>query len=288
MEKNSPLRDILHFKDLRNPYILAGLMGRLATSTALGSITAKSLDKIVHTLVLPKVNTQIPTDYEASELWHGTGRYKYKDGKIVDVLAGIAETGCILPNLDRFDINRPMVTTSLARSRMYARAYADMHGAGSRERDRYGSSLFWACSFLGSIAIEASKESKVWTRKGYNQMLGHLATASAADWYKNITRVEDPTVVTVYERGSDIVNNYPVLFNVRQVTPTTTSKAIALHEVRTEEPIDLVRDIHHIEVPLDKVEETKTIIQGVDVVAIEKGEEYCAGFTYTEHMNELV
>ena len=287
MERSNPLKGILRPEDLRNPYVLAGLAGTIATSAALDSLAARTIDRIIHTVALPKVKKST-LDYTSSPLWHGTGRYRYKDGEVVDILESISETGYILPNLDKFDINRPMVSISLAKSRMYARAYADMHGAGSHEINRYGGSLFWACSFLGSIALEASKETKVWKPSGYYKMLGHLAAADTIGWYENITHMVDPSVVSVYQNGSDIHDNYPVLFNVRGANPTETSKAVKLHEIRTEDVLDLVTDIDHIEVPLSRIDETKAIMPGVSILPIEMGEEYCSSYTFSQHMHEIV
>jgi hypothetical protein len=141
---------------------------------------------------------------------------------------------------------------------------------------------------LGSIAIEASKEVKVWLPKGYYKMLGHLANAEVVEWYKSVTRVPNPSVVEVYKNGSDIEQNYPILFGVKDIDPTPVSRAVALHEVRTEYPIDLHENVTHVEVPRDRVEETKGILGGLDIIPIEEGEWYCIEHTFTEHMHGVV
>lgn len=289
MPRRKPLEGILKPRDLRNPYIAAGLAGRLATNVEIGSRTARVLDHVMERLALGPLATPNDGGYGVpTELWHGTGRYKYKEGEVVDVLEGIAATRTILPNQDNFDLLRPMTSISLARSRMYARAYADMFGNGQDERERYGSSLLWACSFLGSVAIEASKETKVWRPSGYYKMMGHLATANAIEWYKKITRVPNPSVVSVYRDGSDIHDNYPVLFGVRSVEPTVTSNAVALHEVRTEQPLNIDADITHVEVPRSHIEGTRRVLGGIATMAIEDGETISSQYTFTQHMHGIV
>jgi hypothetical protein len=224
--------------------------------------------------------------YSDIEYWHGTGRYQYAGDTIVDVLGSIARTRMLLPSYDAFDLIRPMQSVSLARSRVYGRVYADMHGTGSKEKERYGSSLFWACAFLGDIAVEASLETRVWRPTGYRRMMDHLFEANALQWYKKLTRASGNTVVNIYRDGSDIQGNYPVLFGVRRgsVTPSATSKAVSIHESRSECPIPLDHSIVHVEVPRDHVEETNRILGGVAVKAIEDGERWSANFLFSSHI----
>jgi hypothetical protein len=220
--------------------------------------------------------------------WHGTGRYQYRGETTIDVLQSIADKGQILPNYDTFDITRPMDSVSLARARIYGRAYADMHGRGANEQERYGNSLFWACAFLGSVAVEACKETKVWSPKGYGLMISHLRETSAVDWYKKITRALEPSVIYAYGNGSDIDNNYPMLFGVKAIETTEVSQTVSLHEVRSEQPLDISSDITHVEVPRDKIDETKRVLGGVAIRAIEDGERIAAQYTFSEHMHAIV
>lgn len=201
------------------------------------------------------------------------------------MLDSIATTGKLLPSYDAFDLTRPMTSVSLARARIYGRAYADMHGRGASEPERYGSSLFWASAFLGSVAVEAAMEARVWRPSGYHHMMEHLEEADALEWYKKITRATTPTVLDVYRHGSDIEENYPVLFGVRDVEPTQVGRAVALHEVRTEQPIDLSTDITHVEVPRRHLEDTRRLLGGVAIMAIEDGEHYAAQYTFSEHIH---
>lgn len=287
----SPLREILKPKDLLNPYVAVSAAGRLGSKFELGSLPAQSLDRLVGKTALSSFEASMSAPdimYEDTSLWHGTGRFKYKDGEVKDVLASIADDGVISPSLDRFDFNGPMESISLARSRMYARAYADMFGEIPDDSDRYGSSLFWACAFLGSTAVEASIEMKVWRPSGYYEMMRHLGKAGVTEWYKKVTSLNDVNMVDVYSGVSDIENNYPILFGVRNVEGIPTSRAVAIHEVRTDRNLDLDSDITHVEVPHRNIEETRKILAGVAIRAIEEGESYSSKYTFTEHMHELV
>jgi hypothetical protein len=289
MKKIYPLEGIIEPKELLNPYIAAGIAGRVATNVETNSHAAKILDKIIAKVALRSlVGLSVDYPQDDSILWHGTGRYKYKNGKIVDILDSIAYTGKILPSTDKFDLLRQMKSISLAKSRMYARAYADMFGDGEREKERYGSSLFWACAFLGSIAIEASKETRVWRPSGYNRMMGHLATADALEWYKKITRIPNPSVIGAYGSGSDIHQNYPVLFAVNDVDRVKTSRAVSLHEVRTESAIDISSSVLHVEVPRTRINETKSILGGLAIKAIEDGEIKASEYSFSQHMHAVL
>jgi hypothetical protein len=287
----SPLREILEPKDLFNPYVAASVAGRLGAKFELDSLPARTLDRLVGRLALSDFAASIPapeTMYEDTALWHGTGRYKYEEGDVKDVLTSIADGGSIAPNLDRFDFSGPMESVSLARSRMYARAYADMFGEIPDKKDRYGTSLFWACAFLGSTAVEASVELKVWKPSGYYEMMRHLGRAGVTEWYKKVTSMNNANVVNVYGDGSDIPNNYPILFGVRDVQGIETSRAVAIHEIRTDRPLELDCDITHVEVPHRNIEETQRILAGVAIRSIEEGESYSSRYSFTQHMHELV
>lgn len=287
------LSAVLRFKDLGNPYLLAGLAGRIAVVHEKDSRINKRLDAILgKTMLATTYVTGSVIDqqhhYIPAKHWHGTGRYQYKSGHVLDVLQSIAEEGRLIPHYDAFDLDRPMHSISLARSRMYGRAYADMHGQGANEQERYGNSLFWACAFLGSVAVEAAKESRVWRPSGYHRMMNHLTEANALEWYKKITRQANPTVMNAYRDGSDITNNYPVLFGVRDVDTALTSRAVAIHEVRTEQPISLDNDITHVEVPRCHIQTTQRLLGGMTILAIEDGERFSSRYSFTQHMQNVI
>jgi hypothetical protein len=204
-------------------------------------------------------------------------------------LASIASSGLIVPNYDAFDLNRPMQSVSLAKSRMYGRAYADMHGKGSQESGRYGSSLFWACAFLGDVAVEAAKEVKAWHPAGYYQIMEHLLVADAVSWFKKMTRMHSPSLIDVYRQGSDITDNYPVLFGIRSsgLVLAETSQAVSIHERRTEHPLSIAESVTHVEVPECRISITNGLVDK-PVLPIELGERYAANFSFSDHIGGVI
>lgn len=279
-------------RDLLNPYLLVGLAGRIATTHELESPINRHLDRLIGGVALRGLvavdNPAMREQYEDTKHWHGTGRYHYGTTGKIDVLDSIATSGKLLPNYDAFDLTRPMTSISLARSRIYARAYADMHGRGAAEPERYGSSLFWAAAFLGSIAVEASIEAQVWKPSGYHRMMRHLEEADALEWYKKVTRATTPTALDIYRDGSDMPDNYPVLFGIRDVEQAPVGRAVALHEVRTEQPLDLGSDITHVEVPRRHIDDTRRLLGGVAIMALEDTEHHAAQFTFSQHIHSAI
>lgn len=281
-------------------YLAAGALGR-AVGTRLrktGSekkapLTLKAADLVMSRLsrsiepLNDEERTKIKEVISPTKLWHGTGRYQYRDGKVTDVLDFIAKNGKLQPQFDDIDFTGPMESLSLAPSRMYSRAYADMHGKGAAEPERHGSSMFWAWTFLADIGIEAMKESKVWTKEGRTSSRSHFAQSGAQDWYKKVRGTYSGTMA-LFRKGSDIEGNYPILFGIKDgmVEPAVTSKSIAIHEVRSQNSLSLEQAITHIEVPRHQVENTQHLLesygQNVPVIAIEDAERYVADLPFTE------
>lgn len=287
----NPLREILQPKDLLNPYLAASVAGRLGNKMEVESRGARALDKFVGRTALSSFSLEDnidPSVYSDTRLWHGTGRYKHEENGIQDVLKNIADTGQIQPKEDRFDFTGTMHTVSLAKSRMYARAYADMYGEKPDSSERYGDSLFWACAFLGSIAVEASIEMEVWKPSGYYSMMCHLGRAGISEWYKKVNSSPHNSMVDIYTGKSDIEGNYPVLFGVREVDGVKTSRAVALHEIRSDKPIDIHNDVTHVEVPERNIDETRKILGDLAIRSIEMGEIISSKHSFTEHMHEIL
>lgn len=229
----------------------------------------------------------VKTVTEAASLWHGTGRYQYKQGgRIVDVLKRIAVTGEIATNYDQYDISAgPMHSISLAKSRMYARAYADMH-INQRRRDgeplRHGSAIFWASVFIGDWALEFARE-----QGGYRNARDQMRNAGSDNWHNKIN-ASPLDIRAGFTQGSDINGNYPVLFGVDSARNTRTSGSFALHEVRTRHPISLMR-VTHIEVPQDRIAPTEALFAEYGkhqptVASIEDAERYASTFSFSELM----
>lgn len=222
-----------------------------------------------------------------TEYWHGTGRYQYRDGEVIDVLKGMIEQGGLLPHRDDIDLVGAMDSVSLARSRTYARAYADMHENGERGK-RNGSALLWAAAFIGPLALEIAKEGKVWRSENRQRIKEHFSASNSAKWHEKV-RQEPTGTLGIFARGSDIQGNYPILFGIKEgtVTPAKTSESVAVHEVRSTEPI-CFSNLTHIEVPEIRVLETQAMLKEagyeVPVMAIEDFEAYASHRSFAEQV----
>ncbi len=220
-----------------------------------------------------------------TEFWHGTGRYQYRDGKVVDVLKGIIDQGGLLPARDDIDLVGAMNSVSLARSRTYARAYADMHENGQKG-ERNGSALLWSATFIGPLALKIAQEEKVWRSESRQRVREHFIASSSAQWYRKV-RQEPTGTLGIFARGSDIENNYPILFGIKEGTaaPARTSGSVSVHEVRSTETI-VFGDITHIEVPESRVSETQAMLveagYEVPVMAIEDFEAFSSGQSFKD------
>lgn len=237
--------------------------------------------------VAPEVLAKVEAASKQTEFWHGTGRYQYRDGKVVDVLKGMIEQGGLLPQRDDIDLVGTMDSVSLARSRTYARAYADMHENGEKG-ERNGSALLWSAAFIGPLALKIAQEEKVWRSANRQRVKEHFAASNSAKWYEKVH--QEPTgTLGIFAKGSDIEGNYPILFGVKDgtVIPTKTSESVAVHEVRSTEPISF-SDLTHIEVPESRVPETQAMLMEagfeVPVMAIEDFEAYATRQSFTEQV----
>jgi hypothetical protein len=164
--------------------------------------------------------------------WHGTGRFQYNEDQApIDILQKIAQDRELQPANDPFNLERDAVSLSLAFSRVYARSYADMHGLGSHEPNRYGTAHYWVRLFTGDIGMELVKESGGLRqfRKKQKQEVKDLP-----DWSHKI-RKEKTAMFDLFKEGSDIEGNYPVLLGIRaeSVAPIPTLGWVGLHEVRS-------------------------------------------------------
>jgi hypothetical protein len=234
--------------------------------------------------------------YEDTELWHGTGRYKYDEsGEVVDIFDGILQTGGLVPHADEWDRGRGIVNTvSLAPSRMYARLYAGLCIPHSeRIENELGARELWGNYFFGTSwmagileykpSFQEIKKSGIFSFS--NTIVPDIAK-KALRWGSNVTKQKPHQFLDIFLNGSDIEGNYPILIGVKKgvVKPIETSKFMSLHERRSELPI-MMGDFSHIEVPKEKVEEVKQMLQrfGYDkipVIPIEYGEEYCRQFKF--------
>ncbi len=262
-----------------------GKSGRITERAARSIISRDST--IGDRKVSAETQKKAETLSKQTEYWHGSGRYQYRDGKQVDVLKGILDQGGLLPQPDDIDLIGAMDSVSLARSRTYARAYADMHQNGE-QGERHGSALLWAAAFIGPLALKIVQEEKLWHSGNRQRVREHFDASNSAQWYQKV-RQEQTGTLGVFARGSDIEGNYPILFGVKEgvVQPAETSRSVAVHEVRATESIGL-GDLTHIEVPEDKVAETMALVAEagyeVPVMAIEDFEVHLSRQSFTQQV----
>jgi len=221
-----------------------------------------------------ETHKQISKTMEQTNYWHGTGRYQYRDGKVADVLEYIASHRELQPSLDPFEVSGQMQSLSLARVRIYARAYADLHRNTAIPAERYGTSAFWSAAFLADYALEAAR-----SEGGLRQVMKRLQQNGKDEWHAKVNQ-RPLSVFSTFAAGSDIPGNYPILFGVHTVSELPTSPAIAIHEVRTGEPVKLDSQVTHVEVPRAYIEETEKVLAGhaiaLPVYALEDFEQYAA------------
>ena len=202
----------------------------------------------------PETNRHISEALERSIYWHGTGRYQYQDGVVVDVLGRIAQHRELRPAPDPFDASGQMNSISLARARIYARAYADLHRNATAPSERYGSSVFWSVVFLSDSVLEAARE-----EGSLRRVIKRLEQSGKDEWHTKVNG-QPLSVFASFAVGSDIPGNYPMLFGLSSAVGLPISRALALHEVRSGKPISLDSQITYLEVPRSHIAETKALL----------------------------
>jgi 8-oxo-dGTP pyrophosphatase MutT (NUDIX family) len=259
--------------------------------------------------------------YRQCGYWHGTGRYQYsagrshgtaKPGDIIDVLGGIIGAGGLLVRDEPMgnSKNEVVKTVSLAPSRMLARAYADTHAPNPESAKRFGSSFFWSVVYNGDLARAMLREC-LHKKNRRNYSTNFAEENGVADWRRKVTQEPLPmgskgwpgrdefkrmnpakqlalfakggaAAVDTFRTGSDIKNNYPILFGIRTnavKARAATKGSIALHEVRSLNSITIDTDVTHLEVPQANIAETEARLAAsglahVAVVALEDCEAY--------------
>ncbi|HTE22459.1 MAG TPA: hypothetical protein VK674_05470 [Candidatus Limnocylindria bacterium] len=222
--------------------------------------------------------------------WHGTGRYQRHNGSKVDVLTAILEKGAVNPALDPFDPKLGLTeTVSLARPRLYARAYADMHSDQADQLNRFVSTQDAANFYIVRPAFRYMGQSLKGARKhpeGLRAGVQELRAAASErqdampQSWKEKTTSQHINTVMAFGAGSDISGNYPILFGIddRDIAPIPITAALReAGEERVEQPIAL-EHITHVEVPHDKVDEVTHLFREHEletpIIAIEDMEQY--------------
>jgi hypothetical protein len=214
-----------------------------------------------------------------ARLWHGTGRLEYNKVAVVDIFDAIAQNGVLTPNRDVYSIvltGKEMVSLSVTPSRIIARSYADRHGKGILEKDRYGSSLWWAAYYYslcyGEILLKHSHK-MVRNLKAFDRASSD--EQGERTWGKKVNS-RSKSIWDTFGLGSDIVGNYPIIFGIKQTDKIATlPKSMQKWEVRIIEPV-FFSNITHIEVPFQKLAEVQSLLarygHTIPVFSIELGE----------------
>lgn len=214
-----------------------------------------------------------------TKLWHGTGRFQYSDTKIIDVLDLIVLSGSLNPQDDVYAIalgKGRMKTISTTKLRIIARSYADTHGDGELEKNRFGGSLWWVSYYYSFFYAKAFSMQGLTLARNWKEW-SNAATNSNGErtWGKKVNK-SAKSVWDVFGLGSDEPANYPILFGIKSHGELVDlPKSIARVESRIVEPVKL-SDLSHIEVPEEKIQEVQHLLDTarytVPVFPIELGE----------------
>jgi hypothetical protein len=224
--------------------------------------------------------------------WHGTGRWQYdKQNKTVDVLGQTLKQGGLRPFKDVFDIKHgEMFSISVARQRMYARIYADMHEYnGANLRERYGTPRFWAYYFIMAINLHATREMGLWNPKVRREQHAAWRKQGMEVWAVKVHRNPGGATGRFFDNGSDIPGNYGIIMGIKKGSYTTLKTAgyIARYESRIGSDIPITA-ITHLEVPKAHVAEVEKLLRkhhaNIPVFAFEQ----CEQFYASKHFSELV
>ena len=159
---------------------------------------------------------------------------------------------------------------------MVARSYADMHGLGWKEKNRYGDALTWTSYYYSLFyarlftvnGVKMLRRWKTW------RTLSHDENGDNT-WGKKVNK-HARDVWDIFCLGSDISGNYPILIGVKGLdSQLKLEKPMRYYEVRADKRIDIA-NISHIEVPRDKQDEMRELLLScgiyIPVTSIELGE----------------
>lgn len=211
--------------------------------------------------------------YAATSHWHGTGRFHYDEQeKIIDVLRSIIDADGLKPLVEDPWLpieGKLQKTISLAKIRMYARIYAELHQfQGNKLEYSHKSSKFWfwAIGLRQMLAAPLQIPThllKLNFQKDSEQQLNKLFTKyikkSSIPSSGFLLRLLNPPF-------SDIVGNYGVIFGIKKdtVSPLKIDQRYELYEDRTNREIP-ISSFSYIEVPWNSFEETQRLLDGSSV-----------------------
>lgn len=226
-----------------------------------------------------------------TQLWHGTGRWQHGKDSIVDVMKSFCDIAGLKLSRDVYAVfggsdQHIVHSVSLCRSRMVARSYADMHGLGWKEKNRYGDALTWTSYYYSLFyarlftvnGVKMLRRWKTW------RALSHDENGDNT-WGKKVNK-QARDVWDIFCLGSDISGNYPILIGIKSLdSQLKLEKPMRYYEVRADKRIDIA-NISHIEVPRDKQDEMRELLLscGIDipVTSIELGEYVSTQKHFTE------
>ncbi len=254
-----------------------------------------ALKRIIKTKPLCQFSSSEMSEYQkltkGTQFWHGTGRWQHGEHGTVDVLKSLCDTAGLKPACDVYAVfggsdQHIIHSVSVCRSRMVARSYADMHGLGWKEKNRYGDALTWTSYYYSLFyarlftvnGVKMLRRWKTW------RTLSHDENGDNT-WGKKVNK-QARDVWDIFCLGSDILGNYPILIGVRSLdSQLKLEKPMSHYEVRADKRIDIA-NISHIEVPRDKQDEMRELLlsYGIDipVTSIELGECASAQKRFTE------
>ncbi len=251
------------------------LSKRLRTPHTRRPLDIRVIDALMRGLLghpkLPAFSPEERTRYEAVlnkiGYWHGTGKLQHgKDGGgIVDIMNLLLEEKGLRPFKDIFDVKQgEMESTSVARTRMYARIYGDMHVFGGAPlNQRYGSPRFWSYYFIMASFIHAIGELGLWHPRARKEQKKMWYEQGKRTWTIKVTKRQDgDSMGMFFDAGSDIPNNYPIIIGIERDGHNVleTASYVAQHENRIGSRIPM-NAFTHLEVPSAHVAEITKLLQ---------------------------
>lgn len=213
--------------------------------------------------------------------WHGTGKFKYENTEIQDILEQVFQNG-LKTHEDKYlsILSNDLIMNSISfvKRREIARCYADIHKVENSKKIAYraGDSAFWLSKYYARMYFTMYTKYfflgvvRVW---GWRQQ---VKTNSKNSWSSKVNK-KCRTTWDAFHKFSDIDGNFPIILGVSKLEKTAKlPKIFSEVEVRSLENIS-VFDICHIEAPFEKVEEVRDILRHknlthISVFPIEIGE----------------
>jgi hypothetical protein len=210
--------------------------------------------------------------------WHGTGRFHYANNgsrygqietdKTTDVLDSIIVKGGLIPHHDPW-INSAGATVSLGTVRMHSKVFARLH---LHEHDtlkyELGDFSFWLQLYAKLLFLWGFTDYKSFYYLSKN-LVKRSTFGDIQTWAGSIRKpYQGKRVIGIYDLlkanipGSDIAGNYPILIGIKNdLTPLIDTIPLThTVEVRSLSIVTLDK-FSHLEVPLNKLEETQVLLK---------------------------